>query len=234
MLPNDFPQREDFELFATMKPAKYVGGDFYDFYLLDENHLVITIADVSGKGVPAAIFMSRSMTILKNFATMMKNPDDLAAVMALANNQLCQGNDGDMFVTVFMGMLDFQTGEFVYVNGGHNPPLLRQGSEGSFKYLPPAESCMLGILEDMQFTNKHLTLLPESTIFLYTDGLTEAMNAEEKIFGIENLQNTLNNLNDTATPQKILSLVKKAVKIHANGAEQSDDITMLSVFYKGK
>ena len=93
---------------------------------------------------------------------------------------------------------------------------------------------MLGILEDMQFTNKHLTLLPASTIFIYTDGLTEAMNAEEKIFGIENLQNTLNNLNDTATPQKILSLVKKAVKIHANGAEQSDDITMLSVFYKGK
>lgn len=133
-----YPDRKDFDIYAVMYPAKEVGGDFYDFYLLDENHLVITIADVSDKGIPAAMFMVITKTILKNFVMSMTSPDDFSAVVQCANRQLCENNEEMMFVTVFMGMLDLKTGKFIYVNAGHTPPMIRhkRKDDSTFEYLP--------------------------------------------------------------------------------------------------
>ncbi|MBQ1509318.1 MAG: SpoIIE family protein phosphatase [Selenomonadaceae bacterium] len=234
LLPRSFPERKDIALYASMCPAKNVGGDFYDFYFLDEHHLVITMADVSGKGVGAAIFMSRSMTILKNLATMMKDPDDLAGVLFCANNQLCHGNEEDMFVTVFMGMLDTRTGEFTYANGGHNPPLLRWGADGTFGYLTENGSCMLGLKEDVPFVQQSMKLEPGSMIFLYTDGVTEAMNEKRELFSENRLLETLSQVPSQASPEEVLSTVEKAVHTHANSAEQFDDITMLGLRFIGE
>ena len=231
MLPHDFPSRADFEIFATMHAAKEVGGDFYDFYLLDENHLVITIADVSGKGVPAALFMAISKTILQNFALSMKTPDDFSAVMTLANQQLCKNNDEMLFVTVFMGMLDLKTGEFVYVNGGHNAPLVCR--ENKFEYLDVGKSCMLGIDEDVPFPQKKIKLAAGDIIFLYTDGVTEAMNEHGKLFGENYLREVLNGEDKSETLEILLENLRKAIKIHAGDAEQSDDITMLALKWNG-
>ncbi|MBQ7479276.1 MAG: SpoIIE family protein phosphatase [Selenomonadaceae bacterium] len=234
MLPKEFPNHGAFDIYATMHPARNVGGDFYDFYMLDENHLAVTIADVSGKGVGAAIFMSRSMTILKNFAVMMQKPDDLAGVMSCANNQLCQGNEENMFVTVFMGLLDTATGKFIYVSGGHNPPLLRHGETGICEYLPLADSCMLGMMEDIPFVNRQLTLKPGDMLFLYTDGVTEAMNSEQDLFREGRLKEVLEAEPREAAAEEALSAVAAAVRNHAGDTEQSDDITMLGLKYLAK
>lgn len=227
MLPHDFPNRADFEIYATMQAAKEVGGDFYDFYLLDENHLVITIADVSGKGVPAALFMAISKTILQNFALSMQTPDDFSAVMTLANQQLCKNNDEMLFVTVFMGMLDLKTGEFTYVNAGHNAPLVYR--DNKFEYLDVGKSCMLGIDEDVPFPQKKIKLAAGDMIFLYTDGVTEAMNTAGELFGENYLREVLNGEDKSESLEILLENLRKAIKIHAGDAEQSDDITMLAL-----
>ena len=232
MLPHDFDfGRKEFEIFATMHAAKEVGGDFYDFYLIDENHLVITIADVSGKGVPAALFMAISKVILHNFALSMKTPDDFAAVVTLANQQLCHDNDEMLFVTVFMGMLDLQTGEFVYVNGGHNAPLVCR--ENKFDFLDVGKSCMLGIDEDVPFTQKKIVLAAGDSIFLYTDGVTEAMNAKRELFSEERLLDVLNRADKSESPESLLNKLHATIKGHTGDAEQSDDITMLVVKFNG-
>ncbi len=233
MLPHNFDfNRDDFEIYAIMNAAKEVGGDFYDFYLLDEKHLVITMADVSGKGVPAALFMSRSKTILKNFATMMNNPDDFAAVMMLANNQLCQGNDEMMFVTVFMGMLDLDTGKFIYVNGGHNPPMVYHKSSDKFEYMQVKQNIVLGMMDDMDFEQQEMQLESGDILYLYTDGVTEAMDVENKQYGEERLSECLNKVNKKADLPTILKNVKDDLSKHVGEAEQSDDITMLAVKLK--
>ena len=230
MLPRNFDfGRKDFEIFATMNAAKAVGGDFYDFYLLDENHLVVTMADVSGKGVPAALFMSRSKTILKNFATMMQNPDDFAAVMTLANNQLCQDNEEMMFVTVFMGMLDLKTGKFIFVNGGHNPPMWYNSQEKTFSYLELEENCVLGMMDGLDFVQQEINLNQGDILYLYTDGVTEAMDENNNQYGETRLSEILNGVDKTADLQVILEKVREDLKKHAGAAEQSDDITMLAV-----
>ena len=230
MLPHNFDfNRDDFEIYATMNAAKEVGGDFYDFYLLDDNHLVITMADVSGKGVPAALFMSRSKTILKNFATMMTNPDDFAAVMSLANNQLCQDNDEMMFVTVFMGMLDLQSGKFVYVNGGHNPPMVYHKSTDKFEYMQVKENIVLGLMDDMDFEQQEIQLESGDILYLYTDGVTEAMDIDNNQYGEERLSKCLNNVNKNADLPNILQHVRDDLSKHVGEADQSDDITMLAV-----
>lgn len=232
MLPHDFDfDRADFEIYATMHAAKEVGGDFYDFYLLDKNHLVITIADVSGKGVPAALFMAISKTILQNFALSMTNPNDFSAVMTLANQQLCKNNDEMLFVTVFMGMLDLKTGEFVYVNGGHNAPLVCR--KNNFEYLDVGKSCMLGIDEDVPFPQKKITLSAGDMIFLYTDGVTEAMNVAGELFGENHLREVLNSEDKSESLEILLENLRKAIKIHAGDADQSDDITMLALKWNG-
>ena len=229
-LPHDFLEdHSEFEIYATMKPAKEVGGDFYDFYLLDENHLMITIADVSGKGVPAALFMMHGKTILKNLAMTMQSPDDLAAVMTLANNQLCQDNDEMMFITVFIGMLDLKTGKFIYVNGGHNPPMIYRDAEKKFHYMHLKENCVLGLMDGMDFEQQETQINHGDILYLYTDGVTEAMNKNREQYGEARLENCLNNMNHQCKLQTLLEGVSKSLAEHVQTAEQSDDITMLSV-----
>ena len=237
MLPNifpPFPTKREFDIYATMHAAKEVGGDFYDFYLLDERHLVITIADVSGKGVPAALFMVISKTILKDFAQTMGGLDDVAPLVACANDQLCQNNDAMMFVTAFVGMLDIETGRLAYVSAGHNPPLIFRAAEGKFSYLDVKRNLILGFRSGAQYQGQETILAPGDRIFLYTDGVTEAMNEEEELYGEERLLSCLNG----TVPQnhgvnELLASVSSSLKEHVKTAEQSDDITMLALAYQG-
>lgn len=226
-----YPDRKDFDIYAVMYPAKEVGGDFYDFYLLDENHLVITIADVSDKGIPAAMFMVITKTILKNFAMSMTSPDDFSAVVQCANRQLCENNEEMMFVTVFMGMLDLKTGKFIYVNAGHTPPMIRYKNkdDSTFEYLPVEKNCVLGINEEAQFKQQEVYLKQGDELFLYTDGVTEAINKEKKLYSIERLYSNLNKINQKSSCQDILRDVKLSIDEFAQGMYQSDDITMLAI-----
>ena len=239
MLPQNFgeiSQNKGFDLFATMAAAKEVGGDFYDFYMLDDHRLVITIADVSGKGVPAALFMVIAKTILKNSALSAGEEEAFADVIQRANQQLCENNEEMLFVTVFFGVLDTCTGDFTYVNCGHNPPLLRQGTDGTFTYLRPAKkNLMLGVEEDLSFTQETLQMSPGSLLFCYTDGVTEAMNNAGEVYSEEQLQAVLTGIpsgNDVPVAD-VLAALRKDISDHAGGAEQSDDITMLAIRYRG-
>ena len=230
MLPHDFNfGRNDFEIYATTNAAKSVGGDFYDFYLLDENHLVITIADVSGKGIPASLFMVISKTVLKNFATFATSADDYAAVMINANNLLCQGNDEMMFVTVFFGVLEIDTGKFIYVNGGHNPPIIYHAENNSCEYLSVKKNFVLGGMEDVPYSQQEITLEKGDLIFTYTDGVNEAMNEQNEEYTSERLLNFMNSTNCKADLKSLLAAVKADVAKHVGAAEQSDDITMLAL-----
>ena len=233
-LPQDFLQdKPSIQLYATMSAAKEVGGDFYDFYMLDENHLVLAMADVSGKGVPAALFMMRAKTTLKNLVLMARVPDDFAAVMTLANRELCQDNEEMMFVTVFLAQLDLTTGELIYVNGGHNPPLISH--QGRYSYIAEDRGKpALGALEDAAYEAHRLWLAPGEMLFLYTDGVTEAMAVDKKLYSEERLQKTLDSIDRKASVREILAAVRKDISVHAEGAEQSDDITMLGLRYCGK
>lgn len=233
MLPNvfpPFPERTEFDIFAMMNPAKEVGGDFYDFYFVDENYFVVTVADVSDKGVPAALFMVISKTLLKNFANLADGSDDVSSVLACTNDQLCQSNNENMFVTVFFGVLEISTGKFTYVNAGHNPPLVRHRKTGQFEYLRSAKkNPMIGVLEGLSFTQMSITLEAGDTIFIYTDGVTEAMNEARELFGEEALQAALNKQPLDAAPKEIVEKMLAEVRAHAGRADQSDDITMLTL-----
>ena len=239
MLPRNFEEvsrNKGFDLFASMNAAKEVGGDFYDFYMLDDHRLVITIADVSGKGVPAALFMVISKTILKNTALSEGAEADFTEVIRRANRQMCENNEEMLFVTVFFGVLDIRTGDFTYVNCGHNPPLLRQGTDGNYVYLRPAKkNLMLGIEEDLSFTQETLCLAPGSLLFCYTDGVTEAMDGAGNVYSENRLQTVLDGIPavEDMPVADILSSVREDIKTHAGAAEQSDDITMLAVRYTG-
>ncbi|MBR4907414.1 MAG: SpoIIE family protein phosphatase [Acidaminococcaceae bacterium] len=239
MLPRNFGEvsrNKGFDLFASMNAAKEVGGDFYDFYMLDDHRLVITIADVSGKGVPAALFMVISKTILKNTALSEGAEADFTEVIRRANRQMCENNEEMLFVTVFFGVLDIRTGDFTYVNCGHNPPLLRQGAYGTFEYLRPAKkNLMLGIEEDLSFTQETLRLVPGSVLFCYTDGVTEAMDEAGNVYSENRLQTVLDGIPavEDMPVADVLSSVRQDIKAHAGAAEQSDDITMLAVRYTG-
>ena len=232
MLPNEFPpfpDKTEFEIYATMEAAKTVGGDFYDFYLADENHLVVTIADVSGKGIPAALFMMTSKTVLKNFVLMANTADDLAAAMTLANAQLCQNNEEMMFVTVFLAMLDLKTGKLIYVNGGHNPPLILH--EGKYEYLPKNEKRVppLGVRAKTHYEQQTLQMTKGDILYMYTDGVTEAENVEKELYSNERLEEFLNSTDKNLPLDKLLAQVRQSIKNHAGEAQQSDDITMLAL-----
>ena len=233
-LPQEFLQdKKSIQLYAAMFAAKEVGGDFYDFYMLDENHLVLAMADVSGKGVPAALFMMRAKTTLKNLVLMARVPDDFAAVMTLANQELCQDNEEMMFVTVFLAQLDLTTGELIYVNGGHNPPLVSH--DGRYSYIrEERRQPALGALEEAAYEAHRLRLAPGEKLFLYTDGVTEAMDTQKRFYSEERLQQTLDRIDREADVQEILTAVRHDIAVHAEGAEQSDDITMLGLMYCGK
>lgn len=234
MLPraiNAFPNRNEFNIYASMNAAKDVGGDFYDFYMFDNDHLVITIADVSGKGVPAALFMAMSQTILKNCVMMSKDPNNLSAALENANEQLCQNNDAAMFVTVFLGIVNLQNGHFVYVDGGHCPPLWKHGRK--YEFLKMKKGSMLGLIEQ-SFEQQSIDLSPNDIIFLYTDGVSEAIDEEGKQFTEPRIKFTLNTMPSNQNIDEILSNMLNKIKQFAGNAEQSDDITMLGLQYNGK
>ncbi|MBR5913020.1 MAG: SpoIIE family protein phosphatase [Selenomonadaceae bacterium] len=235
VLPREFPpfpDKTEFEIYATMEAAKEVGGDFYDFYLADENHLVVTIADVSGKGVPAALFMMTSKTVLKNFVLMANTADDLAAAMTLANKQLCQNNDEMMFVTVFLAMLNLKTGKLIYVSAAHNYPLIYQNEK--YTYFPKIKSFALGIRPKAQYEQHELQMEKGDILFLYTDGVTEAENVDKELYSNERLEEFLNSTDKNLPLDKLLEQVRQSIKNHAGDAQQSDDITMLALRFNGK
>jgi len=228
MLPNvfpPFPGRTEFDIYALMDPAKEVGGDFYDFFFIDDNKLALVIADVSGKGIPAALFMVRAKTLLKNTAQQGK---PLAEVMESVNNLLCEGNDECMFVTVFMGVLEITTGRFIYVNGGHDIPLIKRGN--GFDWLPVRPALMPGFLPGTKYEQDETTLQKDDVLFLYTDGVTEAENPVREQFTEKRLLDTANQC-DLISAKELLNFTRIKVDDFAAGAEQFDDITMLALRY---
>jgi sigma-B regulation protein RsbU (phosphoserine phosphatase) len=220
-----------------MEAAKEVGGDFYDFYYLSDDRIALTIADVSGKGIPAALFMVISKTVLKNTALSTDSEEDFGLAMERTNLQLCEDNEEMMFVTIFFGVLNLKTGEFVYVNGGHNPPLIgrAQGEAVDWHFIRDEKKThMVGVIEDAQYKEKRLTLVPGDMLYLYTDGVTEAMDAEKNLYTEERLQETLNRVGTPDVSAKdVLAAIRADIDAHAGGAEQSDDITMLGIRYLG-
>lgn len=232
MLPKDFSVDDRVDICATMTPAKEVGGDLYDFYKLDENHLVITIADVSGKGVPAALFMVAAITNLRNAVATLQSPDDLKTAIENTNDSLCANNDGGLFVTAFSGVLDLTTGIFRYVNAGHNPPLIRHHGQ-NFEELPMELNFVLGGWEDWQYVQQEIQLEAGDTIFLYTDGVTEAADSSGKLYSLERLKGFLNKLDKAKSAEEILSAVRESLQQFSEDAAQADDITMLAVKLKG-
>ncbi|MBR5163396.1 MAG: SpoIIE family protein phosphatase, partial [Schwartzia sp.] len=225
-----------FDLDAGMTPAKEVGGDFYDFYMLDENRLAVAIADVSGKGVPAALFMVVAKTVLENCTLSAKPEESLADVVARANDRISQNNDQMMFVTVFFGVLDLRTGVFDYVNAGHNPPLAALGGE-PFAYLVPEgkPDKPLGVMEGLAFHQRSLTLAAGDALFFYTDGVTEAVDEKAELYGEGRLKAALDReVNPLPSMKELLAAVRQDMSAHVGEAEQSDDITMMALRYSAE
>lgn len=216
-------------LTAHMKPAKEVGGDFYDVFMIDQDHLCFLIADVSGKGVPAALFMTMAKTHIKNFATVGL---PLAEVAARANNQLCYKNESGMFVTAFICVLDVRSGEVQFVNAGHNCPFV-QKQDGAFEMFRAKANLVFGLMEDVPYREQTLTLNPGDSIYLYTDGVTEALNPEQELFGDDRLYEILNRHRAQAgEPETFVQAIYREVQAFADGEPQADDITMLYVTRK--
>jgi phosphoserine phosphatase RsbU/P len=230
ILPTGYPPlppRDRYDLRALIEPAKEVGGDFYDFFSLDGDRLCFVVADVSGKGVPAALFMAVSMTLLKATARRGLPPEE---ILARVNDELSHDNQVNMFVTVFCGILDTVTGEVVYANAGHNHPLL-MGKSGEARYLKTINGLALGVMEDAPYRREELRLEPGDSLFLYTDGVTEAMNTAEELFGDDRLRRELEALAGK-DPDAVTAVIMGRVKEYAAGAPQSDDITIMVVQYK--
>ena len=232
MLPHifpAFPDRSEFDIFASMDPAKEVGGDFYDYFLIDNDHLGLVIADVSGKGVPAALFMMASKIILQSVAMMGHSP---AEILARTNNAIYTNNEAEMFVTVWLGILELSTGKLTAANAGHEFPALRQPG-APFELYKDRHGFVIGGMENVRYKEYQIQMEPGSKIFVYTDGVAEATNAEKELFGTERMIEALNTDPD-ATPQQILKNVRSSVDAFVKDAEQFDDLTMLCLEYKGK
>ena len=224
-----FPERSEIDIYATMEPAKEVGGDFYDFFMVDDTHLAIVMADVSGKGVPAALFMVIGKTLIKDHTT----PDrDLGKVFTEVNQLLCESNSEELFITAFEGVLDLVTGEFVYVNAGHEMPFICKAG-GDFEPYKIRAAFVLAGMEGMKYRAGSMTLEPGDKIFQYTDGVTEATNINNELYGMDRLGAILNKVK-AGTPHDILPAVKKDIDSFVGEADQFDDITMLCLEYKAK
>lgn len=224
-----FPDRHEIDIYATMDPAKEVGGDFYDFFMVDERHLAIVMADVSGKGVPAALFMVIGKTLIKDHTTPGR---DLGQVFTAVNNLLCEANSEGLFITAFEGVLDLVTGEFNFVNAGHEMPFICKAG-GEFEAHKLRRAFVLAGMEDMRYRAGSMPLEPGDKIFQYTDGVTEATNAQEELYGMDRLHAVLNRVKD-GTPHEILPAVKKDIDAFVSEAPQFDDITMLCLEYKAR
>lgn len=223
-----FPNRSEFDLYASMTPAKEVGGDFYDFFLIDDNHLGLVMADVSGKGIPAALFMMISRVLIK---THLQNGESPGEALKNVNDQLCDGNDANLFVTVWLAVLEISTGKVVSANAGHeHPAIYRVGKKYEldiYKHSPA-----LAMLENITFKEQSFTLKPGDSIFVYTDGVPEATNIDKELFGTDRMLNVLNE-NSNLTPEQVLTNVMNGIKRFVGDAEQFDDITMLCLRYQG-
>ncbi|MDR2964391.1 MAG: SpoIIE family protein phosphatase [Treponema sp.] len=224
-----FPNRREFDVFALMRSAKEVGGDFYDFFLIDENTLAIVMADVSEKGVPAALFMVTSKTLIKNTAQSGKSPNE---VFKIVNNMLCENNDAFMFVTAFMAYLDIPSGKLTFVNAGHNPPLVKR-CNGAYEMLSLKPGFILAGMPNINYINQEIILQKGDEIFLYTDGITETANNDRKFFGEQKLIKTVNEYPNLSLIDFCGSVMTR-IEEFADGAEQADDITMLALRYKGE
>lgn len=229
-LPKHFKYpRDDFEIFAMMDPAKEVGGDFYDFFFVDNDHMGLVIADVSGKGIPAALFMMRAKTAIRNLAESGRAPSE---IMYRANNTLCDGNDAEMFVTAWIGIIDLNTGDMRCANAGHEYPMLMRAG-GEYTLFKDKHGLALGAMEDMRFTEYEMKLNPGDRLFVYTDGVPEAINPEEQQYGTDRLTEKLNTMRQ-ASMVETLPAVRADVADFAGKAEQFDDITMLGFAYYGE
>jgi sigma-B regulation protein RsbU (phosphoserine phosphatase) len=228
ILPRIFPpfpeEAAQMDIAASMNAAKDVGGDFYDFFRIDADRIGFVIADVSGKGVPAAIFMAVSRTLIRATGIRGVSPSEC---MTYSNTLLAKESVNSMFVTVFYGIYNIRTGEVTYTNAGHNPPYIMKAN-GSVQPLPMSKDIIAGFLDDFQFTENTLQLEPGDTLLMFTDGVTEAIDPEENEYGVERLQQLLGQL-VASDCQKIIDTVKADVKAFAGEAEQSDDITLLAL-----
>ena len=230
-LPTQFlasQDRPEFDLYASMDPAKEVGGDFYDCFMVDDDHLALVIADVSDKGVPAALFMMSTKIIIKYRARMGGTPGE---ILTSANAQLCRNNPTRMFVTVWLGILELSTGRLTCTNAGHEYPFIRD-SGGSFERLDDPHGIIMGVMKKAAYQAYEIALAPGSKVFVYTDGLPEASNAKEEQFGMDRIAEALNAAPDGA-PRELLYNVRRAVDGFVDGAKQFDDLTMLCLEYRG-
>lgn len=224
-----YPNRKEFSIYATMQTAKEVGGDFYDFYFVGEDTLVILVADVSDKGIPAAMFMMTAKTLLKSYA---ESGMSVEEVLSHANETLCQSNEAGMFVTAWMGFLNVRTGVMTYANAGHNPPLIK-GVEGRFEYLRSRSGLVLAGMEGVRYRKHEIQLAPGDVVYLYTDGVTEAANENQNLYGEKRLREILN-ANVQAEPEAICNAVHTDVDCFTGTAPQCDDITMLALRFYGE
>ncbi|WP_029460405.1 SpoIIE family protein phosphatase [Solidesulfovibrio alcoholivorans] len=223
-----FPEISAFELHATLEPAWEVGGDLYDFFLIGPDKLLFLVGDVSGKGVPAALFMAVTKTLVKGIAEQEADP---AGILSKVNKELCVDNESMLFVTMFLAILDFRTGELAFSNAGHNPPALI-APDGAVSWLPLPRGVFLGIMEDAVYKTSRTSLPPGARLVAFTDGVTEAMNPGQRLFGTDRLREALVRARDMP-PEVMDAAVMEAVRGFAGTAEQADDITVLTLLYRG-
>ncbi len=223
-----FPDRKEFSLYASMTPAKEVGGDFYDFFMIDDDHIGLVMADVSGKGVPAALLMMVSRVLIKSG---LQNGNSVSETLESVNNQLCESNEEGFFVTLWAAVLEISTGKGTVANAGHEHPAVRR-ADGSYELIVYKHSVPIGTMEGLKFRQHEFQMEPGDSFFVYTDGVTEATNSDQELYGTERMLTALNSEPD-AMPEKILSNVMNDINGFVNGAEQFDDITMLCLRYNG-
>lgn len=223
-----FPHCKEFEIYAKLKPAREVGGDFYDFFFVDDHHLFFSLGDVSGKGVPASLFMAVTKTLLRAGAAVGVGPDQ---VMAGVNNQLCEGNDACMFVTMVCGILDVRTGEVLCADGGHNPSL-HMALAGAVEYIDMPRAMALGVMEEVAYKTKRFVLKPGEAIFMYTDGVTEAVNESEEMFSGDRLVECMRRMSGHPV-KEVCECLMESIDEFAEGTPQADDITMMVLRYRG-
>jgi sigma-B regulation protein RsbU (phosphoserine phosphatase) len=236
MLPSTFPpypDRHEFDIFASMSPAKEVGGDFYDFFLIDDDHLALVIADVSGKGVPAALYMMVTKSMIKSQTLVLGKEGSTSEILCNLNDQLCEKNTLNMFVTVWLGIVTISTGELIYSNAGHEYPIFKRGEE-PFSVLKEKHSPPLGCMEGIRYKEFKTKLDPGDIVFLYTDGVAEATNRNNELFGLDRMLKSLND--DSRGERAAVDIdfdMRYSVDLFVNGAPQFDDLTMLTFKYYG-
>jgi sigma-B regulation protein RsbU (phosphoserine phosphatase) len=223
-----FPTRSEFDIYASMTPAREVGGDFYDFFLIDPDHIALVMADVSGKGVPAALFMMIARVLIKSH---LQNGQSVGEALANVNNQLCEGNEMGLFVTVWAAVIEISTGKGMAANAGHEHPALRRAG-GQYELITYRHSLALAAMDGVPFKEHSFEMNPGDSLFVYTDGVAEATNAENELFGTERMLEALNT-DPGASPKEVLAHVMDGINRFVAGAEQFDDITMLSFQYNG-